>query len=142
MENFNDIKNAYKSIEDYNPRKERKVLIVFDMITDMISNKKLNPVVTKLFVKGRKLSIYLVFVKQSNISVPKYTTARLNTKHFFYQEDSIRKEIQQIVINHSSYIDFKEFRVLYKKCTAKNIHLWLLILLFHQIIDNALKMIY
>ena len=93
MENFNGIKDVYKSTEDYNPRKERKVLIVFDMITDMISNKKLNPVVTKLFVKGRKFSIYLVFIKQSNFSVPKYITARLNTKHFFYQEDSKRKEI-------------------------------------------------
>ena len=91
MENFNDIKDVYKSTEDYNPRKERKDLIVFDMITDMISNKKLNPVVTKLFVKGRKLSIYLVFIKLSNFSVPKYTTANLNTKHFLYQEDSKRK---------------------------------------------------
>ena len=46
--------NIYKSIEDYNPNKNRKVLIIFDdMITDMLSNKKLNPVVTELFITGK-----------------------------------------------------------------------------------------
>ena len=61
--------------------------MLFDMITDMISNKKLNLLVTKLFPEGRKLNIYLVFVTQSNFPVSKDTTARLNTKHFFHQED-------------------------------------------------------
>ena len=55
-----------------------------------ISNKKLDSLVTKLFVRGRKLNIYLVFVTQSNFPVPKDTTARLNTKHFFIKK--IRKE--------------------------------------------------
>lgn len=64
--------------------------MLFDMITDMISNKKLNLLVTKLFPEGRKLNIYLVFVTQSNFPVPKDTTARLNTKHFFIKK--IRKE--------------------------------------------------
>ena len=49
------MQNAYKNIEDYNPDKKRKVLIVFDMIPDMINNKKLNSIVTELFLRGRKL---------------------------------------------------------------------------------------
>ena len=47
-----------KITENYNPKKNRKVLIVFDdMIADMINNKKLNPIVTELFIRGRKLNI-------------------------------------------------------------------------------------
>ena len=62
----------YKNIEEYNPRKKRKVLIVFDdEIADMISKKKLNPIVTKLFIRGRKLNISLAFIVQSYFKVPK-----------------------------------------------------------------------
>ena len=62
MEYSNDMQNVYKNIEDYNPNKKRKVLIIFgDMIADMINNKKLNPTVTKLFIKSRKLNISIVF---------------------------------------------------------------------------------
>ena len=63
MEYSNDIHNVYKNIEDYNPRKNRKVLIVFDdTIADMINNKRLNPIVTELFISGRKLNISIVFI--------------------------------------------------------------------------------
>ena len=55
--------DIYKNIEDYNPNKKRKILIVYDdMIADMFSNKKLNPIVTELFIRGRKLNISLVFI--------------------------------------------------------------------------------
>ena len=58
--------DIYKNIEEYNPNKKRKILIVFDdMIADMLSNKKLNPVVTELFIRARKLNIPLVFITQS-----------------------------------------------------------------------------
>ena len=57
--------DIYKNIEDYNPNKKWKKLIVFDMIADMLSNKNLNPIVTKLFIRGRKLNISLVFITQS-----------------------------------------------------------------------------
>ena len=53
--------NIYKNIEEYNPHKNCKILIVFD---DMISNKKINPIVTKLFIRGRKLIISLIFIIQ------------------------------------------------------------------------------
>ena len=51
----NDMKDIYKNIEDYNPNKKRKILIVFDdIIADMLCNKKLNPIITELFIRGRK----------------------------------------------------------------------------------------
>ena len=63
---LNDMRNVYKNIDDYNPEKEKKILIVFDdVITDMIHNKKLNSIATELFIKGRKLDISLVFITQS-----------------------------------------------------------------------------
>ena len=61
MEYSNDMQDVHKNIEDYNPVKKRKILIVFDdMIADMINNNKLNPIVTELFIRGRKLNISLL----------------------------------------------------------------------------------
>ena len=55
--------DIYKNIEEYNPNKKRKILIAFDdMISDMLNNKKLNPIVTQLFIRGKKLNISLVFI--------------------------------------------------------------------------------
>ena len=67
--------DVYKNIEDYNPIKKCKMLIVFDdMIVYICSNKKLNPIVTELFIRGRKLNIYLVFITQPYFNVPKDDT--------------------------------------------------------------------
>ena len=64
--------DIYKNIEEYNPNKKCKILIIFDdIIADMLSKKKLNSVVTELFTRGRKLSISLVFITQSYFAVPK-----------------------------------------------------------------------
>ena len=72
--------DSYKKLENYNPNKKRKILFVFDeMIADMLSNKKLNPIVTELFTRGRKLNISLVFITQSCFAVPK--DIRLNCTH-------------------------------------------------------------
>ena len=76
------MQDVYKNIEDYNPIKKRKVLITFDdMIADMINNNKLNPIVTELFIRGRKVNISIVFITQSYFKVPK--DVRLNSTHFF-----------------------------------------------------------
>ena len=81
IEYSNDMHDVYKNIDDYNPDKENKILIVFDdMIADMDHNKKLNPIVTELFIRGRKLNISLVFIAQSYFKVPK--DVRLITSHF------------------------------------------------------------
>ena len=72
MEYSNDIKDVYQNIEDYNPNKKRETLIVFDdMIADMINNKKLNPIVTELLIRGRKLNISIVFISQSYLKYQK-----------------------------------------------------------------------
>ena len=74
--------DIYKNIEEYNPNKKRKILIVFDdMIADMLSNKKLNPIVTELFIRGRKLKISLAFITQFYFAVPK--NIRLNSTYYF-----------------------------------------------------------
>ena len=63
------MEDVYKSIEEYNLGKKRKVLIIFDdMIDDMINNKKPNPVVTESFIRGRKLNISIVFITKSYFS--------------------------------------------------------------------------
>ena len=93
MEYSNDMQDVYKNIEDYNPGKKRKILIVFDgMIADMINNKKLNPVVTELFIRGRKPNISIVFITQSYFKVPK--DVRLNSTHFFVMKIPNKRELQ------------------------------------------------
>ena len=116
IEYSNDMHDVYKNIDHYNPDKENKILIVFDdMIADMINNKKLNSIVTELFIRGRKLNISLVFITQSYFKVPK--DVRLNTTHFFIMKIPNKRELQQIALNHSSDIDYKDFVNIYKKCT-------------------------
>ena len=118
IEYSNDMHDVYKNIDEYNPDKENKILIVFDdMIADMINNKKLNSIVTELFIRDRKLNISLVFIMQSYFKVPK--DVRLNTTHFFITKIPNKRELQQITLNHSSDISTKDFIDIYKKCTAE-----------------------
>ena len=56
----NNMDNIYKNIEKQNPNKKRKILIAFKVV-EVLSNKKLNSVVTELIIRGRKLNIYFVF---------------------------------------------------------------------------------
>ena len=82
IEYSNDMDDIYKNIEEYNPNKRRKTLIAFDyMFVDMVSNKKLNPIVTELSIRGRELNNSLVFITQSYFAVPK--NIRLNSTHYF-----------------------------------------------------------
>ena len=110
-----------KNVEEYNPNKKRKLLIVFDyMIADMVSNKKLNTIATELFIRGRKLNISLVFITQSYFAVPKniqHTISlwKLQTNGCF------NKSLQ---FNHSPHIDFQDFMNLYKKMHRKTIFLF------------------
>ena len=118
MKYLNDMQDVYKNIEDYNPIRKRKILIVFDdIIADMINNNKLNPIVTELFIRGRKLNISIIFITQSYFKVPK--DVRLNSTHFFIMKIPNKRELQQIALNHSSDIDFKDFMNIYKKCTTE-----------------------
>ena len=85
------------------------------MIADMIHSKKLNSVVTELFIRGRKLNISLVFITQSYFKVSK--DVRLNT--IFVAKVPNKRKVQKIAINHSWDINTKDFANIYRKCTVK-----------------------
>ena len=106
MEYSNDMQNVYNNIENYNPGKKRKILIVFDdMIVDIINNKKLNPVLTGLFIRGRKLNTSIFFIIQSYFQVPK--DVRLNSTHFLSLEFQIKETFNKLLsIIHLILRDF------------------------------------
>ena len=81
------------------------------MIAAMLSNKKLNQIITEL------LSMSLAFIVQYYFAVP--INIRLNSTRYFIMKTSNKRELQQMVYNHSSDIAFKGFLNLYKKCNAK-----------------------
>ena len=99
-------------------KKKQKFWILFDyMIAYMLSNEKINPPVTELFTRERKINISLVFITQSYFHVPK--NVRLNSTNCFIMKITNKQELQQVAFNHSSDIEFQDFMNLYKKCTAK-----------------------
>ena len=102
----------------YNLNKKRKILIAFDyMIADMLSNKRLSPIVTELFIRGRKLNISLAFITQSYFAVPK--DIRLNATHYFIVKGPNKQKLKQIASQNLSDIGFEDFMNLYKKRTEK-----------------------
>ena len=104
----NNMVDIYKNIEDYNSSKKQKTLIVFDdMIADMLSNRKLNPIVIVLFISGRKLNISLVFITQSYITVP--YNKRLNPTHYLIMKTPSKRKLHQITFNHLPDIYLKNF---------------------------------
>ena len=84
--------DVYKNIDEYNTDEERKILIVFDdMIPDMINNKKLNSIVTQLFIRSRKLNISLVLITQSYFKVPR--DVRRSFIQFFIIKTSAKRKL-------------------------------------------------
>ena len=81
--------------------------------------KKYYPVVSELFIRGRKLNILLAVIAQSYLKVPK--DVRLNSTHYFIVKIPHKRELQQIAINHSSDIDFKYFMKIYENLLQKSI---------------------
>ena len=73
----------------------------------MDANKKLSPIVTELFLRGRKLNISLVFISQFYFKV--LITVRLNVTYYFIIKIPKKRELQQIASNHSSVIGLKDF---------------------------------
>ena len=110
--------DVYENINDYNPIRKRKKLIVFDdMIADIMANTKFQAIIKELFVRCRKLYISLVFITQSYFSVPK--DARLNSTHNLIMKINNRIELKNVAINHSADIDYKDFVKSYRKCTKE-----------------------
>ena len=102
------------------------------MIGDMIHNKKLNSIVTELFIRGKKLNISLVSITQSYFKVPK--GVRLNTTHFFISKISIKRELREIEINRSSDIALKISLISIENVLLNHFRFLLMILHLHQII--------
>ena len=110
--------DVYKDIDNYNPKRDKKVLVVFDnMVADIVTNKEFQAIIKKLFVRCRKLYISLVFITQSYFSVPKYV--RLKTTHYFIMKINKKRELQNIAINPSANIDDQDFKKIYRECTKE-----------------------
>ena len=106
--------DVYNNIDDYNPSRKTKILIVFDdMIADIVRNKKFQAMVKELFIRCRKLNISLVFITQSYFSVPK--EVRLNSTHYLIMKIHNKRELQNIATKHSADVDYKDFMNIYEK---------------------------
>ena len=111
----NNIDDIYENIEECNPDKDRKILIVFGgIIADMLSKIKLNPIVTELLVRGRTLNLSLAFITQSCFAPPKYI--RLNFTHSFIMKFPYKLALQQIVFDYSSDTGLKSESLQIMQC--------------------------
>ena len=118
IEHSNTMDDVYDNIDDYNTRRRRKILTVFDdMIADTMTKKKIQEVIKELSIRCRKLNISLVFITQSYFSVPK--EARLNSTDYLIMKIHSKREIQNIAINHSAYIHCKDFLRISRNCTKE-----------------------
>ena len=112
----NTIDDVYEKIDYYNPKRDRKVLVVFDdMIADIMTNKKFQVIIKELLIRCRKLNFLLVFIAQSYFSVPK--DVRLNSRHYLIMKINNKRELQNITINYSADIDYKDFLKICRECT-------------------------
>ena len=99
--------DVYEGIDNYNPKRDKKVLIIFDdMIADIMTNKRFQAIIKELFIRCRKLNNSLGFITQSYFSVPK--NARLNSTNYLIMKVNNKRELQNIAINHSADIDYQE----------------------------------
>ena len=104
----NTMDDIYSNIDDYTPKRKRKILIMFDdMIDDIMTNKKFQAIIKELFLRCRKLNISLVFITQSYFSVQK--EVRLNSTRYLIMKIHKKRELKNIAINHSADTDYKEF---------------------------------
>ena len=110
--------DVYEDIDNYNPKSDKKVLIVFDdMIADTMTNKKFQAIIKELFIRYIKLNVSLVFITKSYISVPK--DVRLNTTYYFIMKINNRIELKNIVTDHSADIDYNNFKKIDRECTKE-----------------------
>ena len=105
----NTMDDVYENIDDYNQSRKRRILIGFDdIIADIMANKKFQAIIKELFIRSRNLNIF---------SVPK--DVRLNSTHYLIMRINNKKELQNIGINHSADIDYKDFMKIYRECTKE-----------------------
>ena len=103
----NTMDDVYEDINDYNPNRDKKFLILFHgMIANIMTNKRFQAIIKELFIRCRKLNNSLVFITQSYFSVPK--NVRLNSTNYLIMKVNNKRESQNIAINHSADIDYQE----------------------------------
>ena len=118
IECSNTMDDAYDNIDYYNSSRRRKILIGFDdMIADIMSNKKFQAIRKELFIRCRKLNISHVFIPQSYLFVPR--DVRLNSMNYLIMKINNKRVLQNIAINHSADIDYKDFIRIYRECTKE-----------------------
>ena len=118
IEHSHTMDDIYENIEDYDKKRKRKVLIVFDdMISHVMSDNKSQQVLKDFFIRCRKLNISLCFLTQSYFSVPK--DVRLNCTHYIIFKLNNKRELQNIAINNSADIDYEDFIKIYRRCTEE-----------------------
>ena len=118
IEYSNTMDDVYNNNDDYNSKRKRNVTIVFDdMIAGIMTNKKFQVMVKELFIRCRKLNVSFVFITHSYFSVSK--EVKLNSTHYLIMKIHNRRELQQIAINHSVDIDYKDFLKVYRYCTKE-----------------------
>ena len=117
IEYSSDINDVLEDINSYNKKRDKKVLIIFDMITDIMRSEIFKAIVKELFIRCRKLNISIVFITQSYFRTPK--DARLNSTHYILMKISNKKELKSIAEENSCHLDFKDFLKIYNYCMRK-----------------------
>ena len=108
-----------------------------DMIADIMTNKKFQAIIKKLFISSRRLNIALVFITESYFLVPK--DVRLNSTYYLIMKISSKRELQNIAINHSADIDYNDSIKIYRECTRKLSIFLQMILRYQQVILEDLE---
>ena len=118
IEYSNSKDDILSNIEDYNKERKRKTLIIFDdMIFHVMSDKKVQQILKDLFIRCRKFNIPLCFLTQSYFIVPK--DVRLNCTHYILLKLNNKRKLNNIAINHSADIDYKDFIKIDRVCTKE-----------------------
>ena len=108
----NDVNDVLEDINNYNKKRDKKVLIIFeDMIADIMRSEKFKAIVKELFIRCRKLNISILFITQSYFRTPK--DARLNSTYYILMKMGNKKELKSIAEENSGHLDFKD---VFKKC--------------------------
>ena len=107
IEHSNDMDDVFTNIDNYNPTRNRKILIIFDdMIANIMTSKEYKAMIKELFIRCRKLNISLVFITQSYFRTPK--DARLNSTHYLLTKINNKKELRNISDNNSADLEYKD----------------------------------
>ena len=116
IEYSNDMNDVLEGINNYNKKRYKKVLIIFDdMIADIMRSEKFKVIIKEVFIRCRKLNISIVFTTQSSFRTAK--DARLNSTHYILMKMGNKKELKSIAEEISDHLDFKDFLKIYNYCT-------------------------